>query len=734
MPALTNQYIIGPPLQEAFIGKDTGLPLAGGFVYFFMDDARTVPKPVYELTGAPPNYTLTALPNPIVLSSVGTMADGSGNDIVVYYYPFDVTGIIAQPYYIVVTDSNGNPQFTRENWPGVSEGGAPPIGSSPFQMQNQIANPQFTRQLINQNVATTYTVSGATDTVFAFAPDWDFVISGTGTVTVEIEAQAGNSNIPTSPPYTLNVIVSGGITGCFLTQTFNSNSGLWSSTLDQEIFLSTSIVASNGNAGSVGLNMFYDASSGLGSPINILSVAVNSSSYQEYTGGSTSAIPLSNDTNLGSTGFVTVYIAFPSSCNINISSVQVIPVLDEDVVETILYDVNSSNRDQALMGDYYIPRLSFKPIPSLLIGWDFPLNPAQRGSTQSMTTTPAYMWDQTICASASGTNAVSAGTGRDNFRVATGNANSAFYMLQYLSGSQVKKLLGTTLSSNVNAAVFGTSDTVTVGVHLYRGSSSAIIPTLPTTIGTIATNGTFTLTASNWTEIPRSNIPSAQATLKLAVVDSDINSGVDYGFSGWEVIDNTGLEDTAYFAIVVTYAYTLSGTAIVIESTSLVPGDIPTRPAPQTYDEVLRECRYYYEQSYVSGTVPGTITTVGQLTMPFAFVLNSNQYILMATSFTLPYQTKRAVPTVAFYAPDSATPAQIQASFIRNGANNAGTNTPCHIAMSNYSVSSQSVDRIYMLSGTSAPSGISTISISSNLAAEGIAYMHYTADARLGIV
>ena len=29
------------------------------------------------------------------------------------------------------------------------------------------------------------------------------------------------------------------------------------------------------------------------------------------------------------------------------------------------------------MGDWYIPRLNYKHVPSLLVGWDFPLNPHQ---------------------------------------------------------------------------------------------------------------------------------------------------------------------------------------------------------------------------------------------------------------------------------------------------------------------------------------------------------------------
>ena len=69
--------------------------------------------------------------------------------------------------------------------------------------------------------------------MFEFAPNWDFVISGTGTVTVERIAISGNQNVVTSPPYVLDVSVSIGITACYLRQRLYLNSGLWASTANQ---------------------------------------------------------------------------------------------------------------------------------------------------------------------------------------------------------------------------------------------------------------------------------------------------------------------------------------------------------------------------------------------------------------------------------------------------------------------------------------------------------------------
>lgn len=116
--ALNPDYVLAPSLQMYFVDKDTGLPLVGGFVYFFKDQARSIPKPVFELVTAMPGgpYTYSQLPDPVELSSVGTFQDNDGNDILPYYFPFDSDGNV-ELYYIEVYDANGVLQFTREAWP-----------------------------------------------------------------------------------------------------------------------------------------------------------------------------------------------------------------------------------------------------------------------------------------------------------------------------------------------------------------------------------------------------------------------------------------------------------------------------------------------------------------------------------------------------------------------------------------------------------------------------------------
>ena len=605
--ALNEQYFVTSDLDTYFVDKDSGLPLAGGFLTFYRDVARNTPKTVYQLTGAPPNYSYTALPNPIVLSAVGTVQDAGGDNVVIYYYPYDDEGNL-DLYYVVGADSNTIQQFSREAWPNITAADNP-INTNDFSLQNQIANPQFTQVFINQNQPIVYSVSSAVNQVFLFAPNWDFVISGTGTVTVQRIAISGNQNIVTSPPYVLDVSVSAGITSCNLRQRFYLNSGLWASTADESIFLSGALIAINESSGTTGIEMFYLASSG-GSPISIVDAAFDNSAFQLITGVTADPIPLSTDTNTDFSGYVDIYLSFLVGSHVQISSIQVLPTLNEAGATVITYDLNSSNREQALMGDYYIPRLNSRPAASLLTAWDFTVNPFQFAASGNLTTTAAYICDQTIgLAGSTGNVAFAQDAITNGLALTTAGSSDAFYLLQYLSGADAKRILGTDLSVNVFGYVTSLSGAVTMSVYLFRAPSTSAIPTLPTSIGTVATNGTFTLTASGWTQIPRGGLDTPQVVLPYLAANSDINNlDNDMGFTGWQITDSTQISDTDYFAVVVTFAYIDTSTVLTINSISLTPSDIPARPAPKSFDEVLKQCQYYYETSYDFGLFPGAVS------------------------------------------------------------------------------------------------------------------------------
>ncbi len=674
--ALDPHYITDGPLEEAFLDKDTGLPLAGGFLTFYRDTSRITPKTVYQLTGAPPNYQYIPLDNPLELNSIGVVQNNGGDNVVIYYYPWLDDGITPDLYYIEVTDSNDTVQFTREAWPNavVSDD----INSnSTLPVQNQISNPQFTKVFINDvpgltPTTTTYSVSAATDEVFEFAPDWNFIISGTGDVVVSRVAIAGTSKVPTSPPYVLDIQVDSGISSCYLSQRFNSNSGLWASTLADNVFLSTNLMVRNELPADTSIQMYYNASSGTSTLIPIFDKLIPSgASYTMYTGSSGVPIPVSDDTNAGTAGYVDIYISFTPGCHVRLSSVQVVPTFDASSAATFAYDEASANRDQALLGSYYIPRNIISPIPSLLTAWDFPLNPAQFGTTKTVVAgTPSYVWDQTICNSNTGNVAVARNATTNAIQFSPASSNDAMYMIQYLTGAEAKEMLFTRLSTNISAYLGAAVGTVTCRAYLLVGTNASVVPILPASVCSISATGEISGLASGWSEIPRSGLdtPRAQVTANNPTTDNDIQ------FSGWEIVDSAQFNDTTKFAMVVTFAWT-TAPVINVGSISLNKGDLPTRPAPMSASEVLSKCQYYYEKSYNQGVTAGTASLPGSVLVPQGCNPDTDgtHDEIAARSFGITYVVpKRTASTVTLYSPITGASAFVSYTFAWKGVVQAG--------------------------------------------------------------
>lgn len=145
MATLDSRFYCTSDLDTYYVDNATGEPLAGGIVIFYSDVNRTSLKPVYQLTGTPGNYSFSVLPNPCTLSSAGTFQDDNGNNIVPYYYPFmgtqeENTGI-EELYYIMVKNSGGSRQFTRQAWPPIIANDISPTTES--EITNFIPNGQF---------------------------------------------------------------------------------------------------------------------------------------------------------------------------------------------------------------------------------------------------------------------------------------------------------------------------------------------------------------------------------------------------------------------------------------------------------------------------------------------------------------------------------------------------------------------------------------------------------------
>lgn len=106
-----------------------------------------------------------------------------------------------------------------------------------------------------------------------------------------------------------------------------------------------------------------------------------------------------------------------------------------------------------------------------------------------------------------------------------------------------------------------------------------------------------------------------------------------------------------FFAIVVGFASLTSGNTITIDSISLVPGDIPCRPAPKTLGAVLQDCQRYYWSTFLPGTVPAQ--NVGVNTGEFTYIAGMAGANPEFGSVIFPV-IMRKTPTMTYYNPAAA--------------------------------------------------------------------------------
>jgi hypothetical protein len=720
--AIDPRYIPAFSIEDVLLDKDTGAPLTGGLVYFEHDNQRGVLKPVYQITGTSPDYTYTQLPNPMELSSIGTFEDSLSNPTIPYFFPYDSNGDV-DLYYIRVTSSEDVPQFTRQAQPYLDTGGDNTVSSA---YENEISNPQFAEVLFDTSTASyVYNFNAASQEVVSIAPDWDIVVScaGAGTVTVSQLAPVGSLNILTNPGTILN-INSAGLSRLRLRQRLYGSPNLWGSG-----YLAGSFVAKTYSGTDVTLTLYYSQSDGTVTDQAIVTATLLSDGVYAAHPGSV-LIPASTSTEFFPDAYVDIEFDLPLSVNIDITSVMV-AMTGAVSVDDIIYDQETQNRQIDHLFHYYKPQLEFKPIPSLLVGWDFPLNPAQTGSTVTMNTTAAYIWDQVISKTVVGNIAVARSGLTSGFQATTANNSEAFYMCQYLDGAQAREILGTKLAVNVNAFRTQAGGAVTCKVYLYRGGSGASFPVLPTGLGNIGAAGDFTLTAAAWTLIPRGNLGQASGTLSTVNTGdyTQLNDVEDLKFNGWEIDDSTQISDTDKFAIVVTFSCPTTGTVVTVDSISLVKGDIATRPAPQSPNEVLTDCQYYYEKSYAPTVTPGTTNAGAALYAEQLGAHSGGNNLVYPRGFGWPFKAPKrtTAPVIQFYSPVSGTSASVRI-YLKN---NAIAVTDADLTSGRWTQQFLSATGVSYIANSV---GAELTTLGADSVPEGYIIYHYTINARLGEV
>ena len=653
---LDDRLITSSDLQQYFVNKANGEANAGGSIRFWVDTDRTTPKPVYELVQDLNtfNYSYEPLPNPLTLSGVGTVVDSSNNDIPIYWFPYDGTPSASfdnlELYYVEVFDSKGQLQFTREAWPyPLVEGGNTGPTISSLGIVNQLTNPQFTKVLFQEATTLTIALVGNSTTEVEIAPGWTLraVHSASGNITVTQTAVAGTEHLPYNPPFVLTIGGNSDVTDLSIYQQLNNNPD-WaapSTSGSENGFLSGSILLGPGT----GVNMQYVPSAGNAAQ-PIINETNNTTEYEQFN--ATIQLTAANNPQTGVNGYdrIVIRLSNPTGESI-IGNVQVLPLTSE--VEGILFEQTPANRQLDQMFNYYKAGLDAKAIPSYLIGWDFPLNPAQvLGDSVAAQAVGAnksyYAWDQTILFQTVNSG-ITTTRGSDGSLVLTAAATTQVAVVQYLEAPMAKEILANYLSSNLRAFTDNTGG-ISCNITLWyttdaqlpnvaSGTNNSLVSALD------ATTGFPTCGNGTWTQVGRSNLGNATFTL------ANGTTYTDYPFANWKDT-GTGSTTATYFAIVISFGSLTISNKITIQSISLVPGKIATIPAPKSITQSLLDCERYYWDTFPYGVVPSNAPAVN--------VGGSIGYICQVTGTTAGYGVPveyptlmRAVPVPAFYNPSA---------------------------------------------------------------------------------
>ncbi len=580
------------PLQEQLWDKDLNVPLSAGYILFFQDAARTIPKDVFVQTQAPgPIYSYTDIGSQVTLSSIGT-TQYLGTDSIIFLNPYDAFGL-PQLYFIQVFSSTNVFQFDRSGWPplGVSSGS---LASGFVQSNNIISNPQFAEVLFDPAAGLTSNVTGTVTT--AVAPDWNIITTGTGTVTIN-QIAITDDLAPGEPAYALD-ITSASVDSLILSQRITNSPRILENNFASGTFISEAIAPTS----STFITMNYVPS--VGSIVPITTGIATSGSFSIAAATTNAVIPQTNTNPPGDTGYVDIQIVIQPGTHIQISCIQLVSVLNALTVAS--YVQESVPRQIDHLFHYYKPQLEYKPIPSYLVGWDFAFNPSQffangvTGVGATGANKSAYVWDNTIIfQTVNNVVSTARNTASKSLNV-TVSSNSSFAIIQYLELIPAREILIQRNAIQIQANVL--VGTLKGTVSLWW-TADATLPDIKTpnfnSLVSSITAGVPTCNNGTWVKVNNSNATNSIPSFTL------IGPTQQFNFNGFFDTAN-GINNAKYMAIVIAFDTMLTTQTMTIDYCSLVGGDIATRPAPQTLDEVARESQFYYRKSFLQNTTPAT--------------------------------------------------------------------------------------------------------------------------------
>lgn len=646
--ALPSPYYIACfPLQEYFVDKDTGFPLAAGRIEFYSDPQYTVPKDVFIQSYNPNNdtYTYVNVGSVVTLSSVGT-PQYLGTDFIPFLLPFKTINPDGSPgaqelYFVKVVSSNNVLQFTRAGWPPNIAGES--VEANTFQgSANILTNSQFSSVVFNVDPATnkfTSTVNGA-NVVLPIGPGWDLVATSGAPSVVNLSRVEVIGPIYGEPAYAIRVQTDASMSSVKLRQRlYNSPTLLFGQNV------STFLQARSIGASNQPINMYYRPSDPTATSYLILDgVTTGAGTWTGLynTTPDAQAVYINNQANNTGSGYIDIEIELPVNQVIEITAVQIVTVDDSD--SAILYIPQSTSENTNTTYWYDKPNLEYKPIPSYTLGWNWPINPCQElGPTiNAVANNPGlsrYVADETIVFQ--NTNSAFACAFNSSGMVVNNAVDTSFAIVKYFEGALAREILSTSLCVQLKAGgAIASTDDVVANVSVWwtsdatlpdmRTNSYSLISSVDNTTGVATIGGGA---HGTWTELPRGNLGKAAVSLKTA------NPAIT-NFTGWLQADTTPSTTATYCAIVISVSKLKAGVSCTFEYCTLNAGAIPTRPQATSFGENLLGLQQFYEKSYNFGVLPSAVTTTGATTFAQATVAGST--IAADTRYKI---NKRSAPT-----------------------------------------------------------------------------------------
>jgi hypothetical protein len=219
------------------------------------------------------------------------------------------------------------------------------------------------------------------------------------------------------------------------------------------------------------------------------------------------------------------------------------------------------------------------------------------------------------------------------------------------------------MSVQIKCSKTGANLVGTVGLYY---TTNAAVPVLPLSLFTGITAGVPTLT-TGWVKVPNT-YPTQSFTA------STTSASTPFSFSGFDATaDANVLNGTAKnFAIAVTFNTMKITEVLTVNYISLVGGDIATRPAPQSFAQVLNDCKPYFQTSFLYGTTPAQNVGIqtGETFGLYPTVSGTQTPIFV----NLPIPMRVATNSIVLYNP-AGTNALIRNETVGNDWSGSGFNT-----------------------------------------------------------